>query len=248
MKKTWFVVAALVLVIAVAGFSGCSQTATPSDVSLNLNNQQEGIWITGTGKVTVIPDVATIRTGVESTETTVAQAQVKAAEAMDSVIKVLTDNGVARKDIQTQQFNIQRITRWDKDTQQEVITGYRVTNIVTAKIRDIAKTGAIIDAVAQAGGDLTRVDSISFSVDKPETYYGEARQKAIEDAKTKAEQLARLTEVKLGKPTYILENAQYPEPRYYSGKADAGAPVETPISPGELEVTLTIQLVYAIVK
>ncbi len=168
---------------------------------------------------------------------------------MARVMMVLTDNGLAKKDIQTQYFNIHKITRWDKDREQEIVTGYRVTNMVTAKIREIDKAGAIIDAVVTAGGDLTRIDSIVFSVDDPTDYYQEARQKAMSDAAVKAEQMAELAGVKIGKPTYIAENAQIPSPIYRqdSFARTAGAPMpETSISPGEMEISLTVQLAYAI--
>ncbi|MFC1994979.1 SIMPL domain-containing protein [Chloroflexota bacterium] len=253
MKKVWLLVisVALVLVVGLAGCSSGGPTSgeTPANLKVNLNSQQEGIWVTGTGKVSDVPDIATLSLGIEAQETSVAEAQVQAAEAMDRVMTALTDNGVAKKDIQTQYFNIRRVTKWDNVKEQEVVIGYRVTNMVTAKIRDIDNIGAVIDAVAVAGGDFTRIDNIGFSVEDPSGYHQEARQKAIADAKAKAEQLADLAGVKLGKPTYITENAHFPSPIYpqvlYERAAGASVP-ETPISAGEMEISLTIQLVYAI--
>ena len=120
--------------------------------------------------------------------------------------------------------------------------------MVTAKIRDIDKAGSIIDAVAEVGGDLTRIDSIGFSVDDPSAYYEEAREKAMADAKAKARQLAELADVTLGKPTYISEGISYPiYPRGVAVMEGALAPVpETPISPGEMEISLSLQVAYAI--
>jgi hypothetical protein len=182
----------------------------------------------------------------------VAEAQSQAAEAMDKVMTALTDNGVAEEDIQTQYFSIRQVTRWNRE-EEETIVGYRVINKVNAKIRDIDKIGSIIDAVAEAGGDLTRMDSISFSTDDPSIYYDEAREKAMADAKAKAEQLAELADVTLGKPTYISEGIPYsPYPRSYDYMNEGmagGAPVpETPISPGEMEISLTVQVVYSILN
>ena len=133
--------------------------------------------------------------------------------------------------------------------QQEIVIGYRVTNMVTAKIRDVGKAGTVIDAVAAAGGDLTRINSIGFTVDDPSTYYEEARQKAVADADAKAKQLADLAGVKLGKPTYISESSYMPGPIYRQdlvAKAAAAPAVTTPISPGEMEITMNVQLAYAI--
>jgi len=247
-KKIWLLALGLglTLVLAVVGLAACSPNTTAEVI--NLTNQQEGIWVTGQGKVTVAPDVATLQLGIEAQAATVAEAQAQASQVMDRVMTALTKNSVAKKDIQTRYFNITKITRWDDKNQQEVIIGYRVTNIVTAKIRTIDKAGAIIDAVAGAGGDLTRIDSISFSVDDPTAYYGQAREKAMADAKAKAEQMAKLGGVTLGKPIYISESSYFPSPTPIR-LADQGTPsVETPISPGETDITISVQVVYAILK
>ncbi len=252
MKKLWLPIG-LVLLLAVVALVGCTQGPTvgaPANLQLSTNSQQEGIWVSGTGKVTVTPNVASLSIGVESQEATVTDAQAKAAAAMDKIMAALTGNGVDKKDIKTQNFNIQRVTRWDDSRQQEYTIGYRVTNTVIAKIRDMQKVGAIIDAAVVAGGDLSRVKSIGFSVEDPTAYYTEARQKAMADAKAKATQLADLGGVKLGKPTYISESAQTP-PIVYADRAMAGsapAPVVTPISPGEMDIVLNVQITYAILN
>ncbi len=254
MNKKWFLTGGLVaLVLSVAALAGCyGGTANPNGISpvqIDLNSQQKGIWVSGQGKVTVTPDVANLSLGIEAQAATVSEAQAEAASAMEKVMNALTSNGVAKKDIQTQYFSISQITRWDDKNQQEVVLGYRVTNTVTAKIRDIEKTGTTIDAVALAGGDLTRINSIYFSIDDPTAYNKEARDKAMADAKNKAEQLASLSGVKLGKPTYVSENLYYPPMPIYrdAGAMEAPAPT-TPISPGEMEITLTVQVAYAILN
>ncbi len=239
------VVIGLALVLSLTGFSAC--TAGPTNIgTIDINNQQEGIWVSGQGEVTVVPDLATLWLGVEAQADTVAEAQEQAMGAMDAVMDALTDNGVDEDDIQTQYFNIDQVTRWDDD--EYVVIGYRVTNMVTAKIRDIDNVGTVIDAAAEAGGDLIRINNIAFSVDDPSDYYEEAREEAMDDAKEKAEQLADLAGVELGLPTYISEGTIY-SPVDYRGM-DVMAPsaegYETSISPGELEVTLTVQVAYAI--
>ena len=118
--------------------------------------------------------------------------------------------------------------------------------MVVAKIREIAKTGSIIDVVAKAGGDFTRIDNISFSIEDPSPYRNQARDKAMADAKAKAEQLASLSGVKLGKPTYISEGISFPVYPSTVRMAEAAPAPTTPISPGEMKVTLDVQVVYAI--
>ncbi len=251
MKRSWFLAISLALVLAIVGLAGCGPGSTilGEIEEINISSQQEGIWVTGQGKVTAVHDIVTLSLGVEAQEATVAEAQTQAAEAMDEVMAALTDNGVAEKDIPTQYFSIRQVTKWDRVKEEEIVIGYRVTHMVTAKIRDIDKAGAIIDAAVEAGGDLTRIDDISFSIDDPSDYYEEAREEAMADAKAKAEQLAELADVTLGKPTYISESIQVlPIPRsvvVYEEAVGAPAP-ETAISPGEMEVSLTVQVGYAI--
>jgi len=191
--------------------------------------------------------VAVLNLGVEAQAETVAEARQQAAEAMEAVMAVLDDYGIAKKDIKTRYFSIYPVRRWDNG--KETLIGYRVTNMVTVKIREMDDTGVIIDAVAEAGGDYTRINSISFTVDDPTDYYEDAREMAMEDAKDKAEQLAKLAKVDLGKPTYINETGAYiPVPReyYVESVPVPGLAPTTPISPGETEVRLTVQVVYSI--
>jgi len=248
MKKEWLLPISLALVLAAAGLVGCN-SESPVPGELNINNQQEGIWVSGQGTVTVTPDIATLRLGIEVQAESVAAAQSQATEAMDEVMDALADNGVADEDIQTQYFSIRQVTDWDRDKEEEVVTGYRVTNTLAVKIREVDKTGTIIDAVAAAGGDLTRIDSIGFSVDDPSDYYQEAREEAMTDARTKAEQLAELAGAELVKATYISESSLSTPSIYRQGMYDyeeGAAAVETSISPGEMEISLSVQVAYAI--
>jgi len=156
------------------------------------------------------------------------------------------------EDVQTRYFRIRQRTRWDERTQQEIVVGYRVTNQVTAKIRDIENVGSIIDAVVRSGGDLIRINDLGFSVEDPSIYYDEAREKATDDARARAEKLAGEMGVKLGTPTYIAESAYMPpvyEGMMYAmaeGPIPAPAPAPPPISPGEVKVSLTVQVAYSI--
>jgi uncharacterized protein YggE len=254
MKKIWLVVVGVVAILAVAGLAGCSAGgALAGDVAglnVNLNSQQQGLWVSGEGKVTAVPDVAILSLGIQARGDSVAQAQADASQAMDKVVQALKDGGVAEKDIQTQNFNIQKLTRWDNDKQVEVLLGYQVTNTVTAKVRQVDSAGSVIDAVVAAGGDLTIVNSIGFTVDDPTSYQAQAREKAVANAQAKAKQLADAAGVTLGKPTYITESSYVPTPIYRNAAMDAaGAPVpapETSISPGEMDITANVQIAYAI--
>jgi len=264
MKKHWLIIGFLMLVVVPVG-AGCSAPASSREsmapvfsalaeeaakgAGIIWSQQNVGLWVNGDGKAYGVPDVALLRLGVEVQEKSVAEAQRGAAEAMDRVVKALKGKGVVDKDIQTQQFNIQIIKRWlDKENREEII-GYRVVNTVTAKIRRVPEAGSVIDAVAVAGGNATRIDSISFTVDDPAPYYKEARDKAVLNAIAKAKQIAGTAGIKLGRAMYITENVTYMPPvvrNYMKAEAGMAPSTPTPISAGELEFEINVQMVYAI--
>lgn len=107
-----------------------------------------------------------------------------------------------------------------------------------------------------AGGDLIRINNLNFSVEEPAEYYKQAREKAIANAKDKAEQYARLMGVTLGKPTYVVEGAQQSNTNtygnYYSGNMSVPAPVimgetsSASISPGQNKIILNVQVAYSV--
>jgi len=256
MKKIWLAIAGVVLIAVVAGLVGCNSgegsvtlTSGSSGIKLNVNGQQEGIWVNGEGKVTAVPDIAILTLGIQAQESNVTEARDKAAGAMTAVMNALKDAGIAATDIQTQNFNIQQVTRWDNDKQQEIVIGYQVTNTVTVKVRDVSKTPTVIDSVTVAGGDFTRISSLAFTVDDPTPFYEQARVKAVNDAAARAKKLADTAGVKLGKPTYISESSYIPCPIYRDINTVEAVPAPTPttpVSPGEMDITVNVQIAYAI--
>ena len=231
-----------ILMLAAVSLVGCQSAGTPSSVS----NPQTGISVSGEGKVTVTPDIANIQLGIQARALTVADAQSQATKAMNDVMAALKANGVADQDIQTQYYNVQQVTTWDTNKQQQIVTGYMVSNVVNVKVRDVTKAGSVIDAVTAAGGDLTRVNSIQFTLNDPTTSIDKAREIAMANANDTATQLAKLAGVKLGKPISISESSSTPPYPVYSKDAIAGSSSSTPISAGTLDITLDVQVVYAI--
>ena len=210
--------------------------------------QGSGINVTGRGQVTAVPDLAVLSLGVEATADTVAEARDIAATAMSAIADVLEEQGVAERDIQTQFFSIQPEYSFTERTR--VLEGFRVVNTLTVKVRDLDNIGPIIDGAAEAGGDVTRINSISFTLENGAELEDEARALAIQDAVAKAQQFADETGVTLGKLQFITETtaprfAQVP--RLEAAVFDQGIALPpTPISVGETQVTVTVQASYAI--
>jgi uncharacterized protein YggE len=266
MKRKYLLIAAGVLLVACLLVPGCAATGNSRtaqqisiipfvgaedlarQTSIIASQQNVGLWVNGEGKAIGVPDIAIIQLGVEAQQKTVAEAQRQAADSMDKVMRVITSRGVADKDIQTRQYSISPVRRWlDKENREELI-GYKVSNMVVVKIRKIDTAGGIIDAVSEAGGNTTRMTSISFTVDDPTLYYKEARGKAVADAIEKAKQITSAAGIKMGKQIYISESTVYvPQINYMRAEAAAPSPApSTPISAGELEFRINIQIVYAI--
>jgi uncharacterized protein YggE len=250
MKRTLFAVGLLVLALALLAVSGCDSLTGPSAPRNTNSSQQTGIWVVGEGEVIVTPDLVTLSLGVEAQADTVGQAQSEASTAMNAVISELYNQGIDDNDIQTQYFNISTSRRWNPETGEEELTGYRVTNMVSVKIRNVDNTGAVIDAVAAAGGDYIRINNISFTVDDPAPYREEARDKALADARQKAEQIAESADLELGEPTFISESSSYTP---YTTELNFAIPAPVAISesavsisPGETTVTVIMQVAYSI--
>ena len=140
-KLLRFSVLSLALVLLAVFTIGCEGLPTPSSGtssardSLVFSQQSVGIWVTGEGKVTVVPDVAILSLGIEAQAMVVAEAQNQAATAMDAVVWELGNAGVAGRDIKTQQFSIYPVRNWVED--KEVLVGYRVNNMVSIKVKEV---------------------------------------------------------------------------------------------------------------
>jgi uncharacterized protein YggE len=249
MKRALYLAGAISLVLLIIGVSGCDSITSPGvrNTTAGTSSQSTGIWVTGEGKVTAVPDIAVLSVGVEAQADTVEKAQSDTTGAMNAVKSELDAHGIDAKDIKTQYFSISPVRNYVPDKGSQELVGYQVTNMLTVKVRKVEDTGAIIDAVARAGGNYIRIDSITFTVDDPTPYQKQARADALADAKDKAKQIASEAGLKLGDPTYISETSNSPPPvptAYEAAVPAAGG--GTSISPGETDITVYVQVAYAI--
>lgn len=207
---------------------------------------QSGLSVNGTGTVTVTPDVARLELGIEVTAKTVAQARSSAAEAMDEVMASLNANGVEEGDVKTRFFNIYPQYNYRNEAAPE-ITGFIVNNQVTVTVRDLDTVSDVLDDAIDAGGDFVRVNGISFTVDDPEQFLDEAREKAVANAREHAETLASAAGVSVGDVRSISESSggyYPPEPRFALDSAASGG--STSISPGEQDLTISVFVIFEI--
>ena len=254
MKKALCLILATV-VLGALGLSawGCMATAVADGAGSGYSaGQGAGISVLGVGKVTVTADTAILNLSVQSQASSAVAAQEKAAQAMTAVTAYLKNNGVSNKDITTTGYSIYPVYDYSNKDGVSAISGYTANNSITVKIRKIDNAGELIDGVVMAGGDDVRINNIYFTVDNPSKYDGEARELAMSDALARAQQLASLGGVRLGKPAYITESGGYSgylPPMYYyevMPRAADAMGVSTPISPDEIELTLSVQVTYNI--
>ena len=216
-----------------------------------------GIWVTGRASISVEPDLVLLNIGVEAMAETVAKARGQAAQAMDAIIQAVKGHGLEDKDVQTQSFNIwpryeyPEVTSGGSSTRKQVLVGYTVNNTARIKIRNVDDVGAIIDDVADAGGDVTRINGINFSIEDPKPFMTQLREEAVKDAIAKAEHFATLAGVAVGDLVFIGEvGATTPAVRDFSEDAmmmrTAAAVDNTSVSGGELELSLNVQAAFSI--
>lgn len=205
------------------------------------------IQVSGTGHVSVTPDKADLNLSVEVQAKTAQSARNQAATAMTALIKAVRNQGVADKDIQTRYVSLYPL--YAPDTANK-ISGYHLTNQVTVIVRDISKISDIIDDAVMAGGNAARVQGINLAIDQPDIALSEAREKAFADARAKAEQYAGLANVKLGRVMLISEGGGMPPiPVPFaamSSMRSKEAADATPVQVGEQEVSVTVNVVFAI--
>lgn len=237
------------ITVAVAGVAALALLALgcANDTTVLPPTQQPGISVSGSGSAFGEPDVAVLSLGVEAEAASVSEARSQAAESMEAMLAALRAGGVDDEDIQTTRFSVQ--PRFDFRDGRQVLRGFVVNNLVTAKIREIDSVGELIDAAVDAGGDLARVNNLQFTIDDPSELEDQARVEAMEDARNKAETLAEAAGVDLGPPRSISESGGA-RPIALDRAAfalPAGEPlVDTPIEVGELEVRVQVQVVYGL--
>lgn len=202
-KNLVAIVIVLVLGLALAACGGVApvtQTATPGQQGTTAG--VGGITVVGQGTAYGQPDQATVIVGVDTFAPTVEEATTQNQTTLDNVMAALEAAGIASEDIQTTNYSLYAEQIYG-DRGPEGIAGYRVSNQVNVKIRDISLVGDVLAAVTEAGANA--IYGVNFSVADPAALEAEARANAVEDARLRAESLAELGGVTLGDVTIISE-------------------------------------------
>lgn len=222
--------------------------------TLLAQSTEEGVAIPGTitvvgeGKVRIKPDVARAQIGVEVIMDSVKAASEANKERIEAVLAALQEQGIAEEDIQTSGFSVYAERFGYDGPLPEDQINYRVSNNVNVTVRDLDTLGTVLDAAIEAGAN--NIYGVEFSLDDPSVIESTARESAVADALAKAEDLATLTGTTVGNVVSISEVIGNTGGYYSSNFAEAargmGGGGSTPVSPGELELIMQLQITYAI--
>jgi uncharacterized protein YggE len=234
--KLYFLLSVLVL-------GGLLSACTPSSITVQPQPYQRTITVTGSGMITLTPDIAYIYIGVQTNDASATVAMEQNNTQAQAVIAAIKAFGVEAKDIQTTNFSIYAQPIYDANY-NEIGTTYAVSNTVYVTMRDLGKVGDLLDAAVQSGANT--INSISFDVADKTAAVSQARLAAVEDARRQADELTAATDVSLGEVQSISYYDSNPTPIYYDLRAasDAAGAGSVPVQSGSMQVTTTVTIVY----
>lgn len=243
MKPT-ILILAVVLAAAII-LSACG----PATIVANPAPPVRTLNVSGSGTATLKPDMAYINIGVHSEAPTAAEAVSMNSTQTQQVVDALKTAGVDAKDIRTTNFSIYPNTQFDPQTNQKLSTTYMVDNTVYVTVHKLDQLGDLLDTAVKAGAN--NVNSIQFDVADKGPAIKQARDQAVKDAKTQAQELASAAGVSLGELQTINFNNSMPSPMLESfGKGGGGgamaADVAVPINPGTMTLTVNVSMSYEI--
>jgi uncharacterized protein YggE len=234
---------ALFALMMIAAPMASAQTPVPQE-------ELRTISVSGTGRVTASPDTADVFFGLESRNDALAVAQDEVTANAASLTTMLTENGIAAEDIQTVSYDVFPVNEYDKNGNFEGIDHYQVSMTVKVTVRDLAQVGKLLDQGVTAGA--TFVGSLSFYVADPAPFMSQARQAAINDARTKADEYAQHSGAIIT-GVFSIQETMAPAPAaqdFYMQDAAASADAEVarsvPVSPGTTEIVVMVDVVYSI--
>ncbi len=228
----------LVAVLALAACGGVAGSAGAGEIRT--------VSVNGTGKVILSPDMATINVGVVTQSEDAEEATSQNNQQIAEITEVLAGLGVAEEDIKTSNFSIYPMERFEQEGGGSMVT-YRVENNVRIVVRELESLGSILDAVVGAGANS--VYGIQFDLSDRESAFSQAIDAAMQNAEERAGLLAQAAGAELGElqsvETY-LGGGGFPVFAEAAGMGGMDAAAEVPISPGEMEIQIDVNVVYAI--
>lgn len=201
--------------------------------------------ITGTGEISVVPDVAYITMGVVTQDQKAITALAENTLKMKQVFKVLADNNVAKKDITTSNFSVSATYTYP-DNQPRKLSGYQVTNIVRITVCDLNNLGKVLDTVVTDGAN--QVSGLSFGVTDSDKFLDRARQMAMKDAWRKARLYGAAGDFQISSIKTVSESSPSRYQPMYKMRNSVQGDSAVPIAQGSQKLSIQVHVVFTIVS
>lgn len=212
-------------------------------VNAHAEDVRREIIVTGEGRVSVEPDMAVLTLGVMREARTAKEAMDQTSAAVSEVLKTLVDAGIEARDMQTSAVSL--APRWDHSDRDKPpsVVGYVASNTLSIRVRDLDRLGGVLDRVIGSGAN--QMNGLSFTLSEPRPIEDEARVKAVQDAKAKASLLAEAAGVTLG-PVQTISEGSAGGPAPIQMRREAMMASDVPIAAGEVDVRISVTLIFAI--
>jgi uncharacterized protein YggE len=232
--------------LLVLGTAAFASPAEAQQASITQTIAGTRLDLTATGEVSRVPDIAIISAGVVSRSGTASAALQDAANRMDKVVAALKRAGVAERDIQTSNVNLNPEYRYPENQSPQLV-GYTANNTLTIRFRDIRNSGKILDALVAVGAN--QINGPNLTVDKPEPALDEARANAVAIGRARAEAYARSLGLRVVRVVSITEGGGYavpppPPPPMPMMMARGERDSSTAIAPGEQKLQVNLGMTF----
>jgi hypothetical protein len=231
-------IAAAAAVLAIVAMSACNKHNSPQP---GANPRQ--VTVFGSGQVQGVPDTLTADAGIEFTAPDVTAAMNQTNDRQQAVINALVGAGVDHKDISTTEVTLQPQYSSTEPGGNPAIAGYRASNAIAVKIHPTDAASRLLALIVGTGGNATRIKSVSYSIADDSQLVKDARTRAFNDAKSRAEQYAQLSGLRLGTVLSISE-ATDNAPTARGPAAPKAMPSAVPLEPGQQTVNFSVTAVW----
>jgi uncharacterized protein YggE len=222
--------------------------APAAAAEVQIQAQAPVVELTVSETVNSTPDIAQVGTGVTTRAPSAKEAVRLNAIAMQKVVDRLKTLGIAAKDIQTSNFNLNAQFTYPQGGGQPIFAGYEASNQVSVKLREIGKVGDVLDALVAAGAN--NINGPSFSLDDDTVAQQTARTRAFQRGQAMGQDYAKMSGYTGVRLLEVSENVRAnapPPPMPMAFRAEA-AQAKTPIEPGEVGTSVMLTLKYEMVR
>jgi uncharacterized protein YggE len=208
-----------------------------------MTDRLVGISVVGHGKVSAVPDLVLVHVTANAEANSAASANEQASTAMRAMLAAAAEAGVPDADRRTLSMNL---SSWRPDVGRPMV--FQANQRLLLRLRDVPGAGEVVQRVLAAGGNNAGLDSFQLTVEDPTPYVDRARDLAMDDARHRADELARLSGRQVGYVLAISEGGGGPQPLYGAAPRfamESAADASMPVEGGELDIELTLAVEYA---